>query len=162
MTMRRADREVTDLPEILDIMKKCDVCRLALNGDDGVPYLVPLNFGMEEENGVVTLYFHSAPEGKKLELMEKDDRASFEMDTGHQLQYFRDRGYCTMAYESVTGKGRLSLLPEEEKKDALCKIMTHYHPEGEAPFNPAAIPRTVVWKLTVETMTAKRKKPKAE
>ncbi len=34
--MRRKDREVTDLSEIIEIMKNCDVCRLALN-DDGFP-----------------------------------------------------------------------------------------------------------------------------
>jgi len=28
--MRRKDREVTDLSEIIEIMKNCDVCRLAL------------------------------------------------------------------------------------------------------------------------------------
>ena len=43
--MRRKDREVTDLSEIIEIMKNCDVCRLALN-DDGFPYILPLNFGM--------------------------------------------------------------------------------------------------------------------
>ncbi|WP_347494349.1 hypothetical protein [Ruminococcus albus] len=38
--MRRKDREVTDLSEIIEIMKNCDVCRLALN-DDGFPYILP-------------------------------------------------------------------------------------------------------------------------
>ena len=42
--MRRKDREVTDLSEIIEILKNCDVCRLALN-DDGFPYILPLNFG---------------------------------------------------------------------------------------------------------------------
>ena len=32
--MRRKDREVTDLNDIIGIMERCDVCRLALN-DDG-------------------------------------------------------------------------------------------------------------------------------
>jgi len=54
--MRRKDREVTDLSEI---MKNCDVCRLALN-DDGFPYILPLNFGMAVNGEKITLYFHSA------------------------------------------------------------------------------------------------------
>ncbi|WP_363251884.1 hypothetical protein [Ruminococcus sp.] len=37
--MRRKDREVTDLSEIIEIMKNCDVCRLALN-DDGFPFQI--------------------------------------------------------------------------------------------------------------------------
>ena len=42
--MRRADREVKDVNEMIEIMKRCDVCRLALN-DEGYPYILPLNFG---------------------------------------------------------------------------------------------------------------------
>ena len=102
--MRRKDREVTDLSEIIEILKNCDVCRLALN-DDGFPYILPLNFGMAVNRDKITLYFHSALEGYKVGLIWKDNRASFEMDCKHELQYFEDNGYCTMAYESVIGRG---------------------------------------------------------
>lgn len=46
--MRRTDREIMDRQELLDVMARCDVCRLALNDESGYPYVVPLNFGMEE------------------------------------------------------------------------------------------------------------------
>lgn len=45
--MRRKDREITDFHELIEIMKKCDVCRIALKDEDGYPYIVPLNFGLE-------------------------------------------------------------------------------------------------------------------
>ena len=60
--MRRNDREITEFSEMTDVMKRCDVCRLALNDEDGYPYLLPLNFGMEETDGRVTLYFHGIRE----------------------------------------------------------------------------------------------------
>lgn len=160
--MRRHDREITDRAELLQIMKKAQVCRLALNDEDGFPYILPLNFGVEERDGKVILHFHSALEGRKLELMARDNRASFEMDTKHCLQYFPDKGYCTYAYESVIGKGRLHLVPEEKKHASLSCLMDHYHPGQNAYFNPAAIPRTAVYCLEVESMTGKRKKPKPE
>jgi nitroimidazol reductase NimA-like FMN-containing flavoprotein (pyridoxamine 5'-phosphate oxidase superfamily) len=59
--MRRKDREVTDRSEILAIMKQCDVCRIAFACDE-YPYIVPMNFGLTETDGEVTLYFHSALE----------------------------------------------------------------------------------------------------
>ena len=116
--MRRKDREVTDLNDIIGIMESCDVCRLALN-DDGYPYILPLNFGMSVNDDKITLYFHSALEGYKVGLIHKDNRASFEMDCKHELQYFEDKGYCTMAYESVIGRGHIRILPDEEKIPAL-------------------------------------------
>ena len=41
--MRRKDREITDTQDILEVIKKCDVCRIALHDGD-YPYIVPLNF----------------------------------------------------------------------------------------------------------------------
>ena len=73
--MRRNDREVTDLSEIIEIMKNCDVCRLALN-DDGFPYILPLNFGMAVNGDKITLYFHSALEGYAVSIKSSADRSS--------------------------------------------------------------------------------------
>ena len=62
--MRRKDREITDFNEMIEIIKKCDVCRIALN-DEAFPYIVPLNFGLDVQGEQVFLYFHAAMEGKK-------------------------------------------------------------------------------------------------
>ncbi len=154
--MRRHDREITDKNEILEIMNRCDVCRLAFNNGD-YPYILPLNFGIEEKAGHIILYFHSALEGYKTELIKRDNRVSFEMDCKHELKYDDEKGYCTMAYESVIGRGRIEVLPDEEKANALRKLMGHYHKSDDAYFNPAAIPRTLVYMMVIEGMTAKRK-----
>ena len=89
--------------------------------------------------------------------MKREMKATFEMDCNHELQYYEDRGYCTMAYESVIGRGKIRILSEGEKMEALKKLMAQYHKDKEAYFNPAAIPRTLVYCLEVEKMTAKRK-----
>lgn len=164
--MRKANREVNDPAEILRIMRQCDVCRLALN-DGGFPYIVPLNFGLVERKsaksseGGIDLVFHSALEGRKLELMAKDARASFEMDCNHVLQYFPEKGYCTMSYESVIGRGTIEMIEDEnEKIAALDALMAQFHPEDDAPYSPTAIPRTAVYRLKVESMVGKRKAPK--
>lgn len=68
--MRRADREIKDFDEIIQIIKKCDVCRIAMN-DGEFPYIVPLNFGVDVQGKQVYLYFHGALEGKKIDLMKK-------------------------------------------------------------------------------------------
>ena len=79
------------------------------------PYLVPLNFGMDIEDGQLYLYFHCAKEGKKLDLIQKDNRASFEMDHAHQLVLNDEKMSCTMEYESVTGKGFIEIVSEDKK-----------------------------------------------
>lgn len=158
--MRRSDREVTDFNEQLEIIKKCDVCRIALN-DEEYPYILPLNFGMRSEGSKVELYFHGALEGKKYELIKNNPKVSFEMDCGHRLVTDDDKMSCTMEYESVIGQGIMSILSENEKTEALDILMKHYHKE-DFKYNKSVVPRTNVFKLTVEKMTAKRRMVKGK
>lgn len=158
--MRRSDREVKEFGEIIGIMQKCDVCRIALN-DNGYPYILPLNFGLREENCKVELYFHGANKGTKYELIRADSRAGFEMDCGHRLVTDTDRGTCAMEYESVVGQGRIEMIPEEEKENALHILMCHYHQETFQ-FDKAYLPATTVFKLVVENMTGKRRMKKLD
>ncbi len=80
---------------IIRIMEKCDVCRIALN-NNGYPYILPLNFGMKVDNNIVELYFHGANEGMKYDLIQNDNRASFEMDCEHRLVTKLEQGSCTL------------------------------------------------------------------
>ncbi|MCD8038792.1 MAG: pyridoxamine 5'-phosphate oxidase family protein [Lachnospiraceae bacterium] len=157
--MRRSDREITDFDEITEIIRKCDVCRIALNDED-YPYILPLNFGMEVQDGKIVLYFHGANEGRKYELMEKNNKVSFEMDCGHRLIMNDEKMSCTMAYESVIGQGTIEKVPDEDKYDALVILMRQYHQE-DFPFNRDVMPKTTVLKLTVSACTAKRRAMKA-
>ena len=151
--MRRADREVTKMEDIIAIIKKCDVCRIALNNDD-YPYILPLNFGMAIKDQTIELYFHGAMNGMKYDLIQKNNKASFEMDCEHRLVTEIESGNCTMEYQSVIGQGHIEMIPDNEKYEALRILMAHYHQEN-FPFNKAVIPKTKVFKLVVENMTAK-------
>lgn len=97
--MRRKDREITNFNDMIEIIKKCESCVIAMN-DDGYPYVVPLNFGLDiEEDNQVYLYFHCAMEGKKLDLIKKDNRVTFEMDCEHQFILYEERMSCTMGWD---------------------------------------------------------------
>ena len=139
--MRRSDREISNKNEILEVMEKCDVCRLAFN---------------DTESGQVVLYFHGADAGRKYELIAKDNRAGFEMDCGHGLVMDEESGNCAMNYESVVGRGRIEIVSGKEKEDALRALMQHYR-QGDFPYNKAVVPQTTVLKLTVEEISGKRR-----
>lgn len=151
--MRRNDREVKDISKIIEIMQKCDVCRLAIN-DDPVPYILPLNFGIEISGEEIILYFHGANEGRKYELIKRNNRVSFEMDCSHRVVTSPESRSCTMEYESVIGNGCIEFVDEENKEHALNILMKQYHKE-DFPYNRDVIPRTTVMKLKVENITGK-------
>lgn len=153
--MRRANREVTDPNEIADIMRRCEVLRLAFNNEP-VPYILPVNYGMEPDG--MTLYIHGAMTGTKYEVLAKDNRVSFEVDCHHGLVLEEDNHDCSINYESVIGWGIIDEVTEEgEKKHALDCIMRQYHAE-DFPYNPAMIKYTRILRLNVQERTAKRRK----
>lgn len=152
--MRRTDRQVTETTQIAEIMSRCEILRLAFNTDT-VPYILPVNFGMEPDG--MTLYIHGAMAGTKYELMARDNRVGFEMDCGHGLALHEADHECSYCYESVIGWGVLDELTElVEKRHALMRIMEQYHAE-DFPFNEAPIPRTRILRLRVQSRTAKRR-----
>lgn len=153
--MRRKDREIKDFDKLLQIMRQCDSCVLALN-DDGFPYIVPLNFGMDIEDGQLYLYFHCAMQGKKLDLIRKDNRATFEMDCDHNFILYDKRMSCTMGYSSVIGHGLIEFVEDEKKYEALKVLMRQYHPEDFL-FNTDMIKVTTVLKMKVLDITGKRR-----
>lgn len=158
--MRRSDREIKEFAEIVQVMECCDVCRLSLNDTDrGYPYILPLNFGIQVENGQIMLYFHGASQGRKYELIAQDSRASFEMDCAHKLVCDQEKGSCTMEYESVIGQGIIEQVSDAEKLDALQCLMRHYHQEAFS-WDRSVIPQTTVLRLRVEQVTGKRRKVK--
>lgn len=156
--MRRKDREITNFNEMIEIIKKCDSCVLALN-DEGFPYLVPMNFGMDIEDDQLYLYFHCAKEGRKLELIQKDNRASFELDCEHKLVLQEEEMECSMGYASVIGQGIIEFVAEEDKFDALKILMGQYR-SRDFKFDTRMLGVTTVLKMKVLNMTGKRKKVK--
>lgn len=156
--MRRSDREVKSKEEILEIMRKCQVCRIALN-NEGFPYIVPLNFGLIVEGEEVQLYFHGAKEGTKMELIKKDPRASFEMDCEHRLIEGDLGCKYTMEFESVIGTGKIEIVEGKEKIDALHYLMKQYTDKSFT-FDERHANAVAIFKLHVESITGKKLKTK--
>ena len=77
--MRRKDREITDPGEIRAIVERAKVLHLGLNGEER-PYVVPLHYGVEWEEGLPVFYVHGAKEGRKLALLRRDGRVFVEID----------------------------------------------------------------------------------
>lgn len=154
--MRKAHYEITDRAEMAKIMEKCLACRIALNDGD-YPYIVPLNFGFSFEDGVITLYFHSAGVGKKIEMLKENGKVGFELDTSLRVVPADVPCDYAMEFESIIGSGEITFLEDADKPFALQCIMKQYEPDkGPFTFSPEMIAATTVMKLTVKDITCKR------
>ena len=152
--MRRNERQVTDPAEILKVIHECDVCRLGFC-EDGQVYIVPLNFGYTKTEGGLTLYFHSALSGRKVDLLRQGGQIGFEMDCAHRLVSNEEKACSfTMMYKSVIGVGRPRELTAAERADAFRVLMSHYC-DQELSFDPQMMDRTLMFALDVDEMTCK-------
>jgi nitroimidazol reductase NimA-like FMN-containing flavoprotein (pyridoxamine 5'-phosphate oxidase superfamily) len=153
--MRRKDREITDLKEIIRIIDKCDIIRLGLS-DEGIPYIVPLNFAYEAREEPIIFYFHSATEGRKIDILKKNPYVCFELDGSFQIIQNETPCKWSAEHESVVGYGNVGFINDDrEKKTAMDLIMHRYGYEGIPEYSPAVFNRTLVYKLTVCQITGK-------
>ena len=84
LSMRRKDREVTNIIEILQIIEKEKVLHLALFDAD-YPYIVPLHYGYEYTEGILIFYMHCAKEGHKLDLIRRNPNVCLVFSPAHPL-----------------------------------------------------------------------------
>lgn len=153
--MRRKDREITDMNEILSIINKCDVCNVAFF-DEEYPYVIPLNFGYHYHEDKIELYFHCAGVGKKLDLIKANPKVSFEMNCNRNLIPGEEACDYTMEFESVCGNGIMETLPDEDKITALNYLMKQYSDKDSFQYKENLVKRITVLKLTVQNISGKR------
>lgn len=152
--MRRNDRAITDVVEILSILNDCKVLRLAMV-DENVPYIVPLNFGYTYENSVLEFYFHCANEGKKLDIIRNNPNVCFEMDCSHELTTAPQACGYGYNFRSVIGNGRAEIVDDiNEKKLALSKLMKHQSGK-DFEFSDSEANTVTVFKVVTGSFTAK-------
>jgi nitroimidazol reductase NimA-like FMN-containing flavoprotein (pyridoxamine 5'-phosphate oxidase superfamily) len=150
--MRRFDKEIKDPVIIDEILHRSELCRIGLVAGDEA-YIVPLNFGYAE--GV--LYFHSAPGGRKIDLIRKDNNVTFEITLTSEIHTGEKPCNWTTKYRSVMGTGTIEIMDKRESKiSGLDIIMKKYGAEGEMQYDEALLERMVILKLHINTMSAKQ------
>lgn len=136
------------------ILRETSYVTLALV-KDGEPYLVSLSHGYDEEENC--LYFHSAPEGKKLDIMRENPIVWGQalMDHGYH------KGECSHLYASVMFKGELEFIEDAEaKRHAFKTMVLQLEPEPDSIMDDMlgseGIPSTIVGRINIEYMTGKK------
>jgi hypothetical protein len=155
--MRRSDRELKDKAGLEAILREADSCRIAF-AVGAEPYIVAMNYGYSWVGELPVLYFHSAREGRKLEMMRANNRVCLQLDIGHEL--VGGASACTwgMRFASLIGYGRLCEIEDAgERRAALDRIMAHYGWQGPGDYSPPALDSVAVLRLDLEKLSGKRK-----
>lgn len=121
----RRNRQQLSREECERILGRCTSGVLALTGDGGYPYAVPLSYVYADG----TIIFHSAVQGHKVDAIRRDNRCSFcviEQDEIRPTEF-------TTYFRSVIVFGRIQILEAAvEKVQALRLLGRRYSPNDEA------------------------------
>ena len=120
----RRNRQQLSKEECERILNRCTSGVLALAGDSGYPYAVPLSYVYADG----AIIFHSAVEGHKVDAIRRDSRCSFcviEQDEIKPAEF-------TTYFRSVIAFGHISILENaDEKVQALRLLGRRYSPNDE-------------------------------
>lgn len=150
--MRKKEKQITDTAEMYEILQKGIICRLAFH-DDPFPYILPFNYGYHDD----CIYIHSAREGKKIELIKKNNRIGFEITTGIEIvKVFKSCGWTTK-YKSVCGNGYAEILTgTQDKKKGLDIIMKQHGSLSADEYNAASLSDMLIIKVRIDQMNGKK------
>jgi nitroimidazol reductase NimA-like FMN-containing flavoprotein (pyridoxamine 5'-phosphate oxidase superfamily) len=169
--MRRKFNEVNDRQEIEAILLGSRIGRLATYGQDGYPYITPVNYVYFRG----AIYFHCARQGEKLDNLQRDPKVGFAIDRPLaylDTNYDKNMPVCDVGqyYQSVVIRGRAEIIDDPTEKVAALNALMASH-ENDPQFaaitatTPAVALCTVV-AVRIESMTAKanlgQKKPASE
>lgn len=148
--MRRKNQKLS--PEDCDaILRSATSGVLAVSGDDGYPYAVPVSFVWDNSK----IYFHCANTGHKLDGIGRNEKVSFCVIGSDRVI---PEEYTTY-FQSVILFGRAEVVTvPAEKRAALAKLAEKYSPgleEGRNREVEAQWERVCIVKINVEHLTGK-------
>lgn len=123
---------------------------LAVNGDDGYPYALPINFYFDEENNKI--YFHSGKVGHKLDAIAKNNKVSFCV---YDKGYHKD-GHWSLNIKSVIIFGHIYTV-NEWKDDLIVAFSKRFTDDTEYIYSEIKKfkSNTVLLCLNIEHITGK-------
>ena len=148
----RRKKQILSNKENMELLEKGTSGVLALLGDNGYPYAVPISYVYDNSK----IYFHGAKVGHKIDAIRKCRKASFCVID--QDEIFPEK--YTTYFKSVIVFGKIRILEDEnEIREAIERLAMKYHPTDSIENRNQEIARE--WKalcmmeLSVEHMTGK-------
>jgi nitroimidazol reductase NimA-like FMN-containing flavoprotein (pyridoxamine 5'-phosphate oxidase superfamily) len=148
--MRRKRQQLSN-EESIAILEKATAGTLALLGDEGYPYAVPISYVYHEGK----LFFHSALAGHKVDAIRNCDKASFCVIEQDDVQ---PKKYTTL-YRSVIAFGRIHIVEDEQEKLATARMLgNRYNPNDEESLRQEiekGFSRMLMLRFDIEHLTGK-------
>ena len=149
--MRKSEREIEDKALIEKILSESIICRIGLF-DDEYPYVFPVNYGFKNN----ALFIHCAQQGKKIDLIKKNNKACFEIEDSYKI--VEDEISCnwTTKYRSLIGYGEIEIITDFDEKKLGLDVIMKQHGKIENSYSDKLINKVLILKLNIKSVTGKQ------
>lgn len=149
--MRRRVIDTTE--EMLEVISRCDVCYVSMVTPEGLPYVVPMNFGFGD--GVLIL--HGAREGMKMDILAKNPNVCIAFSTDHELRYQNEQVACSwsMKYRSVLLSGKVEMIDDFDEKVSALNVIMRKYAGRDFTYSPPAVREVQPFKITGFKLTGR-------
>ena len=143
-------RDLTFKPELESIIRKCEICNLAMVDEDGSPYVLPMNFGYKDDY----IYFHSAQTGRKIDILKKNRQVCISFSTDHDLKWVNEEVACSwsMRYRSVLAFGNVEFVDDYDQKEEALRIFMKNYSVIDFSFNEPAVKDILIFRVKIEKL----------
>ncbi len=143
-------RDLTFKPELESIIRKCQICNMAMVDEDGMPYVLPMNFGFEGDY----IYFHSAQTGKKIDVLRNNPNVCISFSTDEKLKWVNKEVACSwgMSYRSVLAHGKVEFVDDFDQKEEALKVIMKTYSEINFTFNAPSVRDVLVFRVKIEKL----------
>ena len=144
---------ILEKEKIEDILKSEKICFVGFSDENGIPYVLPMNYGYEDD----VIYLHSAPEGKAIEILEQNRNVCITFCTQPKLIWQHPEVACSyrMQCASIVCNGKVEFEENFDEKVRIMNIIMRQYIDKEFEYSDPAINNVKIWKVAVDTIAAK-------
>lgn len=150
-TMRRKEREITDIKEIDEIISLGKVMHLALS-DNNLPFLIPVFYAYDG----TSLYFHSAKAGTKIDILKRNNNVCFEISVDNGIVESDMACDFEAKHRTVIGFGKAQFLESEDDKIAVLDRIVSQFTDKKFEYPKGNLQATAVIRIDIESIKGKK------
>jgi hypothetical protein len=146
--------KITNKQEIDGIIQSCRTCFLGLSDNNNKPYVIPMNFGYDGQ----FIYLHSGQDGRKWDIMKKNNKACITFCLGDELAWQNEEVACSYRVKSKTviAEGTIEFIDDDEEKIKAIDVLMAQYSKSTFKYSKPAIKNVGVYKLKIEQMEARK------
>lgn len=148
--LHKKDRQIPQA-SVKEMLAACREGTLAMNGDDGYPYCLPMNYIYLND----AIYIHTAKYGYKIDALNADKKVCFSVIVRSEAA----PELFTTRYESIVAVGDVEFVEDgNEKRLVMETFIRRFSPdfkEGGMKFINASLDKTAILKLRIRDLKGK-------